>query len=79
MSPVPPISGSSPYVSALRGLDRSTERLNDAADRIAATAPLGDTAGDMVDLMQSKRAFQANAAVVRTADETVGTLFDRYL
>ena len=73
------ISASSPFTSALRGLDRSTERLARTSGRIADTAPLGDTEGDMVDLLQSRRSFQANAVVVRTADETLGTLFDRYL
>ena len=60
----------------LSGLRRHQESLNRTADRIAGTAPLGDTPGDMVQLMNDARGFQANARTVRTADELVGTLLD---
>lgn len=61
---------------SLDGLRRHQKSLNETSERLAATAPLGDTAGDIVQLGLDARGFQANARAARVADELVGNLID---
>ena len=60
--------------SAQSGIADGVARLNGAAGRIASRGPAA--AEDMVDLLQARPQIAATAAVVRTADDMVGTLLD---
>ncbi|GAW42250.1 hypothetical protein SH203_02666 [Brevundimonas sp. SH203] len=48
----------------------------DASARRTAQAPLDNPAEDVVDRIEARTAFKANAAVLRTADDMTGTLLD---
>jgi hypothetical protein len=63
---------------ALGGIDAGLARLDKAADRIARDGASGDLAGNLVDLMRARQEVRTNLAVVRTADETIGTLLDEF-
>jgi hypothetical protein len=58
---------------AASGLDAGFARLDRAADRIAQAGPEPEAA---VDLLTARHEVAANAAVVRAADDMVGTLLD---
>jgi hypothetical protein len=60
----------------VQGITNGITRLNRAAERIARDGAGGDLAGNMVDVLKARHEVKANAAVVRTADETIGTLID---
>ena len=60
----------------VRGINSGFDRLNRAAGRIARDGAEGDLAGNFVEVMKARHEVRANAAVVRTADETIGTLID---
>ena len=60
----------------MRGINTGFDRLNRAAGRIARDGAGGDIAGNLVDVMKARHEVRANAAVVRTADETIGTVID---
>lgn len=60
----------------LNGIAAGFERLDKAAARVARGGAEGDLAGNMVDLMKARHQVRASAAVIRTADETIGTLLD---
>lgn len=62
--------------AGLRGIDAGFERLDKAAARIARDGASGDLAGDTVELLRARQEVRASAAVIRTADETIGTLLD---
>jgi hypothetical protein len=59
-----------------QGLDTGFDRLFQAADRIARNGAGDDLAGNMVDMLKARQDVRANVAVVRTADEMIGTLLD---
>ena len=61
---------------ALAGLNAGFDRMNRAAANIARDGAGGDLQGNIVRLMQARQDVKANAAVVRTADKTIGTLID---
>jgi hypothetical protein len=61
---------------AARGLDGGFDRLNDATASIRRDGAGGDLAATMVDVLKARQDVRANAAVVRTADEMIGTLLD---
>jgi hypothetical protein len=61
---------------ALQGMQAGFDRLDKAAGRIARKGAEGDLAGDMVDLLRARHEVRANLAVIRTADDTIGTLLD---
>ena len=61
---------------ALQGMQAGFDRLDKAAGRIARNGAEGDLAGDMVDLLRARHEVRANATVIRTADDTIGTLLD---
>jgi len=61
---------------ALQGMQAGFDRLDKAAGRIARNGAEGDLAGDMVDLLRARHEVRANLAVIRTADDTIGTLLD---
>jgi len=60
----------------LRGIDAGLDRLDKAAAAIAQDGAGGDLAGNMVDLMRARHDVRASVAVIRTADDTRGTLLD---
>ena len=60
----------------MRGINTGFDRLNRAAGRIARDGAEGDIAGNFVEVMKARHEVKANAAVVRAADETIGTLID---
>ncbi len=65
---------------ALAGLNRAEGRLDQAAGRIAAWGtPAGDTvdlSAEMINLLQARTEFEANAKVVNIADEMRRRLLD---
>ncbi len=62
--------------TASSGIQRNLASLDAAAERIAYQ-PLGtNTVKDLIDMKVAKHGVAANAAVVRTADEMLGTLVD---
>jgi len=58
------------------GLQNRLDHFNQTADRVARTAPDGDLAKDMVESRRDVRGVQANAAVLRATDETIGAILD---
>lgn len=60
---------------AAAGIASAVQRFGASASRTAAR-PFDDLAGESVERMQAKTAVQANAAVLRAADEMTGTLLD---
>ena len=69
------ISPVSPYVTAAAGIQAAMNRF-DASARRTAEAPLDNLAEETVERIGAKVELQANAAVLRTADEMTGTLLD---
>ena len=61
---------------AAQGLDAGLDGVSRAADRIARNGAHDDLAGNMVDMLKARHHARANVAVVRTADEMIGTLLD---
>lgn len=60
---------------AAAGMADAQQRFETSARR-TAQAPLDDTAEAVVDQIEAKTAFKANAAVLRTADDMTRTLLD---
>ncbi len=60
---------------AAAGIASAVQRFDASAQRTAAR-PLDDLAGETVERIQAKAAVQANAAVLRTADDMTGALLD---
>ncbi len=60
---------------AAAGMTTAQNRFDTSARRTAA-APLDNLAEEIVERIQAKTAFSANAAVLRTADDMTGTLLD---
>ncbi len=61
---------------AAQGLDAGFDRLSQAANRTARNGAGDDLAGNIVDMLKARQDVRANVAVVRTADEMIGTLLD---
>ena len=66
---IPPLS------IAAAGMQNAANRF-EASARRTAEGSLDDLAVEAVEQIRAKTDFAANAAVVRTADEMVGTLLD---
>lgn len=64
-----------PFAIAAAGISAATERFEASARRTAAN-PLADPAGEAVERISARVSVEANAAVLRTADDMVGTLLD---
>lgn len=60
---------------ASAGIQSAMARFDESARRTAAQ-PLADLADEQVQRIRAQREVEANAAVVRTADEMTGTLLD---
>jgi hypothetical protein len=63
---------------ALSGINAGYERLDRAAGRIARDGGEGDLVANLVELKRAALDIRTNVAVVRTADETIGTLLDLF-
>ena len=61
---------------SLSGLQSHLQRLNRTAARLASFSPDTELEAGMVQVIIDRRGFQANAAVIRTVDEMVGSLLD---
>ena len=63
--------------TATAGMERQVARFERAAERIArGPEGDGDIVKDTVEQIDAKAAFSASLAVVRTADEMLGTLIN---
>ena len=62
--------------TAVTGITAAFDGMNRAAANIARDGAGGDLQGNIVRLIQARQDVEANAAVVRTADKTIGTLID---
>lgn len=60
---------------AAAGIASAFQRFDASAARTAAR-PLDDLAGEAVERAQARVAVQANAAVLKTADDMTGALLD---
>lgn len=63
---------------AVTGVAAGFDRLNQAAARIARDGDGEQVAGNMVDLMRAKNEVRTNLAVIKSADETIGTILDLF-
>lgn len=73
------VSSSSVLATGVQGVQAGQARANDAAGKIArfgTTEQDGDLATPLVDLKRSELQVKASAAVIKTADQMVGTLID---
>lgn len=73
------ISSAGVLATGVQGVQTGFAQANDAAGRIArfgTTEQNGDLATPIVDLKRSELQVKASAAVIKTADEMMGTLID---
>lgn len=63
------------HAIAAAGITSATARFDASARRTAAD-PLANLAGETVERIGAQIALEANASVLRTADEMTGTLLD---
>ena len=73
------VSSSSLLATGVQGVQKGMARANEAAGVIArngTTEQDGDLATPIVELKRSELQVKASAAVIKTADEMVGTLID---
>jgi hypothetical protein len=54
------------------------ERLDRVAARVARDGAGGDLPGNMVELLRARQEVRVNLKVIRTADDTLGSLFDEW-
>ncbi len=71
------MSDLSATATALTGIRKAFENVDRTATRIASGSDPGRLPEDLVALRESAIQVKANTAVVRTADEMIGTLLDR--
>jgi hypothetical protein len=62
----------------LRSINEGFDRLDKTAEHIARHGADGDLAGHMVEQMRARQEVRAGLAVVRTADEAIGSLLDGF-
>jgi len=71
---------SSIYSTAAYGLSTATNQLNATAKKIAGygtdSSDTNDLTQNVVDLSTEKMAYKADALVLKTANQTLGTLLD---
>ncbi len=61
---------------AAQGIDAGFKRLDAAARQVASSGAGGDLASSLVEMTRARHEVRANAVVLRTADETIGSLLD---
>ncbi len=64
------------FSSATQGLAAGYDRFNRVAEGISRDIELTDLAGNVVQMQQARHEVRANLAVLKTADELVGSLLD---
>ncbi len=62
------------FAAPREGMQRALRSFADAGESILRGEP---DPGDMVSLLTAERLVEANAKVIHTADEMIGTLLDR--
>ncbi len=65
--------------TALLGMKLTIEQMEQTGRQIANMTEGDDLASNMIDLHSQYRTFQANAAVARTVDQTVGSIVDMFV
>ena len=65
-----------PLDSGLQSVRAGFDRLDRAAGALARDGAAGDLAGPLVDMAQARAEVGVGVAVVRAADDMVGTLLD---
>lgn len=74
-----PVSSSSVLATGIQGVQTGMANANEAAGKIArlgTTEQDGDFVTPIVELKQSELQVKASAAVIKSADEMLGTLID---
>ncbi len=64
------------FSSGTQGLAAGYDRFNRVAEGISRDIELTDLAGNVVQMQQARHEVRANLAVLKTADELVGSLLD---
>jgi hypothetical protein len=67
------------FATALQGMKTAQERLSSHSERLVRLGEdgtAGDPAGNMAGVALSRRGYEANAAVARTADRMLGSIID---
>lgn len=64
------------FSSSISGIQAASSNASQAAERIAKQGVTGDLVNDTIALKMSEVATKANAAVLRTINENLGTLVD---
>ena len=67
--------------SALQGMQANQKNFLNSAQRISrfgSSSSEGSLAKDMTNLLTSRRGYEANLVVAKTADEMLGTLLDTF-
>jgi flagellar hook protein FlgE len=67
------VSAASPITTAVQGLKKADQQLNQAAQNIAGGSL---DPQDVVSLSEASTGFKANSAVIRTADQMSQSLLD---
>ncbi|GAB2178224.1 flagellar basal body rod C-terminal domain-containing protein [Dongia sp. agr-C8] len=67
------VSSNNATATAIEGLKKATNTVNDAAQNIAGGS---QDPQDIVSLSTAATSFKANAAVIKTSDEMTKTLLD---
>jgi hypothetical protein len=73
------VSSSSVLATGVQGVQTGIASANEAAGKIArfgTTEQDGDIVTPMIDLKRSELQVKASAAVIKSADEMIGTLID---
>lgn len=72
------VSPNSLFATGVKGVQTGIAGANDAAGKIArlGTEQGGDVATPVVELKQNELQVKASAAVIKSADEMLGTLID---
>jgi hypothetical protein len=63
----------------LGGVTGGFDRLQRTAERIARDGVGGDLAGNMVELIRARQQVRANLELIRTADDTIGSLLEKWI
>ena len=63
-------------VGAYSGISAQLQRFERSAARVAQGGASGDYVAEAVEQMSVEKSVRANVAVIRAADEMVGTLID---
>jgi len=62
--------------TAVSSFSDAFDRLNKAAARVAHDGADGNLVGSILDMQQAAQQARADLVVIRTADETIGSLLD---